>query len=73
MAKSKGKSKGKAKINPVELQRAIKGAAYPAEREDLVSTAKNNGAHNDLVDRLAGVKVIQFDGPDDVRKAVFGK
>ncbi|NYH51139.1 MULTISPECIES: DUF2795 domain-containing protein [Nocardiopsis] len=61
-----------ASINPIELQKALKGADYPASRDDLASLAKNNGAGSDLVERISNAKTERFDGPDDVQKAVFG-
>lgn len=58
--------------NPIELQKALKGADYPASRDDLVSLAKDNGADNSLVEQLSNAGSRRFDGPDDVQKAVFG-
>ncbi|MBB6121079.1 DUF2795 domain-containing protein [Nocardiopsis algeriensis] len=59
--------------NPIELQKALKGADYPAGRDDLVSLAKDNGADDALVEQIANAGPERFDGPDDVQKAVFGK
>ncbi|MFD6949922.1 hypothetical protein A6A08_08855 [Nocardiopsis sp. TSRI0078] len=61
-----------ADINPIELQKALKGADYPADRDDLASLARDNGADGDLVERISNAKTERFDGPDDVQKAVFG-
>jgi hypothetical protein len=49
-----------ADLNPIELQKALKGADYPASRDDLVQ-------------RLANAGTSRFDGPDDVQKALFGE
>ncbi len=62
-----------ADLNPIELQKALKGADYPASRDDLVSLAKGNGAGDDLVQKLSDAGTSRFDGPDDVQKALFGK
>ncbi|CAL9359772.1 hypothetical protein SUDANB15_00630 [Streptomyces sp. enrichment culture] len=61
-----------ADVSPIDLQRALKGADYPASRDDLVSSARNNGADDDLVEKLAQSGTQRFDGPDEVQKAVFG-
>ncbi|MGP3999449.1 DUF2795 domain-containing protein [Streptomyces sp. 8N706] len=61
-----------ADINPIDLQKALKGAEYPSDRNSLVELAKRNGAGQSLVDRLAGLDQDRFEGPDDVQKAVFG-
>ncbi|MEU1125713.1 DUF2795 domain-containing protein [Streptomyces sp. NPDC005899] len=60
-----------AETNPIELQKALKGAEYPAARDDLVSVARDNGADNDFVDKLSHLDRDRFDGPNDVQKAVF--
>ncbi|MGC5341616.1 DUF2795 domain-containing protein [Streptomyces sp. DT24] len=60
-----------ANINPIELQKALKGADYPSSREDLVSRAKKNGADDAFVEKLSSVSKKKFGGPDEVQKAVF--
>jgi hypothetical protein len=62
-----------ADISPIDLQKALKGADYPAGRDDLVALAKGNGAGDDLVEKLSRAGASRFDGPDDVQEAVFGK
>ncbi|WNE96609.1 DUF2795 domain-containing protein [Streptomyces luomodiensis] len=59
------------KPNPTDLQKALKGASYPADRQSLVERAKENGADRELVDELSHVKKGSFEGPDEVQKAVF--
>jgi hypothetical protein len=61
-----------ASISPIDLQKALKGADYPASRDDLVSLARNNGADDTLVEKIAQVGQKDFDGPNEVQKAVFG-
>ncbi|GHH94037.1 DUF2795 domain-containing protein [Streptomyces capillispiralis] len=61
-----------ADLSPIDLQKALKGADYPASRDDLVSVAKSNGADDTLVEKLTKTGTQQFDGPNEVQKAVFG-
>ncbi|KES05082.1 hypothetical protein BU52_21915 [Streptomyces toyocaensis] len=61
-----------AELSPIDLQKALKGADYPASRDDLVALAKSNGADNTLVQKLTETGSQQFDGPNEVQKAVFG-
>ncbi|MGW0364745.1 DUF2795 domain-containing protein [Streptomyces sp. NPDC002990] len=61
-----------ASISPIDVQKALKGADYPASREDLVSLAKNNGADEQIVEKLSRSGSKKFDGPNEVQKAVFG-
>ena len=60
-----------ARISPIELQKALKGADYPADRDSLVQCAKANKAPTHLVDVLADLSRDDFDGPNEVQKAVF--
>ncbi|MFF0223887.1 DUF2795 domain-containing protein [Streptomyces sp. NPDC004629] len=61
-----------AEMSPIDLQKALKGADYPASRDDLVSLARSNGADDKIVDKLSHAGTRRFDGPNDVQKAVFG-
>ena len=53
-----------------EVQKALKGASYPMDGKELSQLAKKNGAGDDLVDALKGVK--QVDGPNTVMKELKG-
>ena len=57
-------------VNPIELQKHLKGADYPASREDLVSTAESNGAPQEIVDAIRNSGKDTFDGPSAVQQAV---
>lgn len=61
-----------ADLSPIDVQKALKGADYPASLDDLVSLAKRNGADDEVVDKLSSAESQQFDGPNDVQKALFG-
>lgn len=62
-----------AHVNPIDLQKALKGAGYPADRDSLVECARRNGASSELIDTLSGLGRAEFDGPNDVEKAVFSE
>ena len=49
-----------------EVQKALKGADYPMDGNELSKLAKKNGAGDDLVDALKGVGKV--DGPNTVMK-----
>lgn len=57
-------------FNPIEVQKHLKGASYPASKEDLASTAESNGAPDDLVERLSNLPDQEYTGPDDVQEAL---
>ena len=57
-------------VNPIELQKYLKGVDYPASRDDLVSAAQSNGAPEEIVDALGDASQESFDGPSAVQQAV---
>jgi len=59
-------------VQVTDVQKALKGADYPASREDLVSLAERNGADAEVVDALRDADAGSFDSPADVMKAVSG-
>ncbi|HEX2102991.1 MAG TPA: DUF2795 domain-containing protein [Solirubrobacteraceae bacterium] len=59
-------------VQVTEVQKALKGANYPASRDELVERARSNGADGDVVDALRGMDAGTFDSPADVMKAVQG-
>lgn len=58
--------------NPIELQKALGGVDYPADRASLVENARRKGAKEEVVEELSSLRKDRFDGPDDVSEAVFG-
>ena len=53
-------------INPGEATQYLEGVDYPASKEDLASAAKDNGAPEELVERLGTLGRPTFSGPDEV-------
>jgi hypothetical protein len=49
-----------------EVQKALKGADYPMDGKALAKLAKKNGAGDDLVEALSGLREV--DGPNTVMK-----
>jgi hypothetical protein len=54
-----------------EVQKALKGADYPMNGEQLAELAKRNGADDKLVEALR--KVPEVDGPNAVMKHLSGE
>lgn len=59
-----------AKINPIELQKSLKGVDYPAKKEDIIKAAEKNGADEDVLDALRNLSDNSFEKPTDVSKAL---
>lgn len=59
-----------AKINPIELQKHLKGVSYPASKQDVIAKAKENGADQELLSTLERLSDERFQTPADVNKAI---
>ncbi len=57
-------------LNPIDVQKHLKGADYPASGDDLASTAEGNDAPGDLVEKLRSLGGEEFSGPDQVMAAI---
>jgi hypothetical protein len=55
-----------------DVQKALKGADYPATRDELVQLAQRNGADQEVVQALQQAGADRFDGPDQVMAALKG-
>lgn len=55
--------------SPSNVEKFLKGVNYPAKKEDLVQTAKSNGAPSEVMDVIKQLPASQFGGPQDVMKA----
>lgn len=56
--------------NPIDLQKHLGGVDYPAKRDDLVRTAEESGAGDDILEALRGIPDREYDSPTAVSKAV---
>lgn len=54
----------------VEVQKALSGIDYPADRDALVSHAREHGAADRVLAALRGVADRRYSGPDEVSRAV---
>ena len=61
---------GSGKMNPIRVQKHLKGMSYPATKDELVSTAQKNGADEGLLEQLRSTGRNEFTGPDDVMEAL---
>ena len=63
-----------AKLNPIELQKALKGVDYPAKKSDLVKAAETNGASEEIRSALDNLPDQSFETPADVNEDIgFGE
>ena len=57
-----------AKVNPIELQKALGGVDYPASKEDLVKHAEGKGADDEVLSFLRNLPDRNYETPADVNK-----
>jgi len=56
-----------AKLNPIEVQKALKGVDYPATKDDILKAAEKNGADEDVLNALKNLSGDSFTTPADVQ------
>ena len=59
-----------AAINPIQVQKFLKGIDYPADKETVLSTARENGADENVMDTLSHMSWERFNSPNDVSEAI---
>ena len=55
-----------------EIQQALKGMDYPADKQELMQQAKQNNASQDVMNAIQDLPEQKFNSPVDVQKA-FGE
>jgi hypothetical protein len=56
--------------NPIQIQKFLSGIDYPANRDTLISRAKESGADSNVLDALQNIPDKEYDGPTAVSSAV---
>lgn len=59
-----------AKVNPIQLQKALKGTKYPASKKDLLKSAEQNNADDNIRSMLKNLPEEQYNRPSDVSKQI---
>ncbi|HEY9603024.1 MAG TPA: DUF2795 domain-containing protein [Allocoleopsis sp.] len=59
-----------AKVNPIQLQKHLKGVDYPASKEELIEHAQQQGADEKVREILEQLPDEEYETPADVSKAV---
>jgi len=53
-------------VNPIQAQKFLSGVDYPASKNELVETARRQGADDRVLDALNAIADRQYDGPNAV-------
>jgi len=59
-----------ATVNPIQLQKYLKGLDYPASKADLIKKAQQEGADENVRATLDKLPDQSFETPADVSQAV---
>jgi hypothetical protein len=59
-----------AKVNPIQLQKYLKGMDYPASKQELIAHAEQQGADENVRATLEQLPDEQFQTPADVSQAI---
>lgn len=59
-----------AKVNPIQLQKYLKGVDYPASKEQLIQHAQKQGADENAISVLQQIPDQEYETPTDVSAAV---
>jgi hypothetical protein len=57
-------------LDTATLLQHLPGVRFPAEKEQIATTAENNGAPQELVQRIRNASRERFNGPDEVLREV---
>ncbi len=57
-------------INPIELQKALKGLDYPATKEQILELAGQNNVDEDIHSALEGIPDQDYADPTEINAAV---
>jgi hypothetical protein len=61
------------KFDVATLQQYLPGVRFPAEKEQVASTAEGNGAPQELVEKIRNASRERFNGPDEVLQEIQGR
>ena len=57
-------------VNPIQLQKHLSGVDYPAGKQDLIDTAREQGADEEALSTLERLPDREYDGPNAVSAEV---
>lgn len=59
-------------VNPIQLQKFLRGVDYPTDKDKLIEHARDEGADDNVLRTLRDLPMDRFNSPNDVSEA-FGK
>jgi hypothetical protein len=60
-------------LDSATLLQYLPGVRFPAEKEQIASTAEGNGAPQELVEKIRNSSRDRFNGPDEILNEIQGR
>jgi hypothetical protein len=60
-------------LDSATLLQYLPGVRFPAEKEQIASTAEGNGAPQELVQQIRSSSRDRFNGPDEILNEIQGR
>ena len=57
-------------VNPIQVQKFLSGVDYPASKEEIVSTARDQGADDNVLSTLEQLGADNFNSPSAVSEDI---
>jgi hypothetical protein len=57
-------------VNPIQVEKFLKNVDYPATKQELVDTAKKEGADENVIWTLEHLEGNNFNGPVGISRAI---
>ena len=57
-------------VNPIQIQKFLDGVNYPASKQDLIDTARKQGAGDHVIETLKRMPDKRYGSPVDVSQAI---
>ena len=57
-------------VNPIQLQKFLRGVDYPVDKKTLIDHARANGADDNVLKTLESLPWDRFNSPNDVSEAL---
>jgi hypothetical protein len=58
------------RASPIEIQKYLRGVDYPVQKDDLLATARAEGAHEAVLHTLAQLPDTRYISPIEVSRAI---
>jgi len=70
VSQSAGDDTQSSHVNPIQIQKFLRGVDYPCSKDELLEKAKEEGADENIIETLKDMPMDQFNSPNDVSQAI---